>query len=157
MNCEFRETQQHTVIHKSAFVTQSKKQQLFPWPHCHPVEKCVISACLQIWHTCSSSFAVMFAFKKPGGCQPLSQAVTERRIKPEKRKKWRSKRGEAEKKSATVCAILPEISDWFTAVVAAYLKKWAFTWVYNREYITYTVASLYPWRLPSAPHWFTHS
>lgn len=74
-----------------------------------------------------------------------------------KREKEDRERGEVEKKSATVCAILPEISDWLNAVAAVHVKKWAFTRVYNRDYITYTVASLYPWRLPSAPHWFTHS
>lgn len=72
--------------------------------------------------------------------------------------------GEVEKKKrkkkeklTTVCAILLEMSDWLIAVVAVHVKKWAFTWVYNRDYITYTVASLYPRRLPSALHWFTHS
>lgn len=97
----------------------------------------------------------MFAFKTPGGRQPLSLAVTETRERKEGRERG-GRRGEAGKEHHCV-AILLQISDWLIAVVAVHVKKWAFTWVYNRDYITYTVASLYPRRLPSAPRWFTHS
>lgn len=110
-------------------------------------KKSVISPCLQAWHTCSSSFAVMFALKKPGGCQPLSPAATET---ANKRKRENRARGEVEEE---LCVPFFQKSDWLNV----HVKKWAFTWVYNRDYITDTVASLYPRRLPSAPHWFTHS
>lgn len=129
-----------------------KKQQLFRWPHCHLPGKCVISSCLQAWHTCSSSFAVMFAFKKRRGCQPLSPAVTE--AKEGGGVKERQSEGWSGKKRAPQCVPFFQQSDWLNA---AHVKKWAFTWVYNGDYITYTVASLYPWRLPSAPRRFTHS
>lgn len=52
-------------------------------------------------------------------------------------------RGEVEKREP-LCVPFFQKSDWLNAVVAVHAKKWAFTWVYNRDYITYTVVSLYP-------------
>lgn len=60
-----------------------------------------------------------------------------------KREKEDRERGEAEKR-APQCVPFFQKSDWLNAVVAVHVKKWAFTRVYNRDYITYTVASLYP-------------
>lgn len=46
-------------------------------------------------------FAVMFAFKKPGGCQPLSLAVTETGGRGRKKKEKKTERErEGEKKKA---------------------------------------------------------
>jgi len=63
---------------------------------------------------------------------------------------------EKKNKGTTTEPFFGKISDWLNAV-AVYVKKWAFTLVHNREYITSTLASLYPQRLPSALLWFTHS
>lgn len=86
---------------------KKQKQQLFHWPHCHPAEKCVISACLQVWHTCSSSRLKCL----PSRRQPLSLAVTEARTPEEKRKKKKKK----ERERATVCHSSNKSPPWLNA------------------------------------------
>lgn len=183
INCSFRESKQQGSnilsfslrLRRGVEKEKKKKTAIISVTSLSSAGKCVISACLQVWHTCSSSFRCNVCLQEAGR---LPATVTGcHRDGRERKKKKRKENGEREggrkekgrererergkgwsrKKSTTVCAILPEISDWLNAVVAVHVKKWAFTWVYNRDYITYTVASLYPRRLPSAPHWFTHS
>lgn len=131
MNCTFRESQQQSSVCKPAVHTSSveskktkkKKTAIISVTSLSSAGKCVISACLQVWHTCSSSFAVMFAFKKPGGRQPLSLAVTETRKKKRGREETETsrERGEVEKR-APLC--VPFFQKSLTGLMPSLLCMW---------------------------------